>query len=226
MQEQNNNAPDPIEVKVHEEIKTKDIPPGGKDDYVATGEDMAKSLLEQRVEVASWFIPPHNIKSREVVDADIERVMKDGQKMLEMCIVGNGVYATASAIAHTQLTKDDPLRFFVFADGMIVINPVILSHTQAFVDRNEGCMSFPGELPKKVLRFNKITAKYQAIAIREKSGEKTYYLSPAVEVTYTGNISNVFQHECGHLNGCNIYDKDYSAYKSILKGVDNNNDRV
>jgi hypothetical protein len=34
----------------------------------------------------------------------------------------------------------------------------------------------------------------------------------------SGGPSHVFQHECGHLNGCNIYDEDYSPDRSIGMG--------
>jgi hypothetical protein len=40
-------------------------------------------------------------------------------------------------------------------------------------------------------------------------------LSKPISEDLGGGNSHVFQHECGHLNGCNIYDDNYEASKSI-----------
>jgi peptide deformylase len=111
------------------------------------------------------------------------------------------------------------MRFFILRDGYLIVNPEIIKHTRHPVEKEEGCMSFPEEPSITVKRYNKVVVKFQAI-IRAKDTDTdrepgTLYLSDFREDELDGHIANIFQHECGHLNGSNIFDLDYSPEKAI-----------
>jgi peptide deformylase len=183
-------------------------------------EEAVKKVLERKVFLADKYVKPHNKKSRKVTEEDLDRVLEDAPIMHEMCLVGRGDYTTAYAIAHPQINDEDPLAFYVTFEGQIVINPHIINHTRHFVDKREGCMSYPEEPMKTVLRYNKVTARYQTVVTNvekdEKGEDKTVYkLSPDVETKYEGAEAQVVQHECSHLLGHNIYDEGYSGDKAI-----------
>jgi peptide deformylase len=134
-----------------------------------------------------------------------------------MCNLPRGKYSGISALAHSQIEDKDPLRFFVFPKGLVIINPVITAHTKAPIFKTEGCMSYPDEEAKiMVPRYNKVTATYQTLARKDENSEPV--LSGQITEELNGGAAHVFQHECGHLNGCNIYDKDYDPEKSIGLG--------
>lgn len=177
-----------------------------------------QKVLERKVILSNKYVKPHNIPGRKVEDKDIPRLLKDATFMHEMCMVGRGDYTTAYAIAHTQVEEKDPLAFYVTIEGMIIINPVIVRHTNQLLDKREGCMSYPEEPMKVVLRFNKVTVKYQTLVQEaEKEGEeaKDPVLSPIAETGYTAQQAQVVQHECSHLLGHNIYDENSSAMDAV-----------
>lgn len=102
------------------------------------------------------------------------------------------------AIAHCQFDKDNPLTFYVYANGDCVVNPVILSvkeKTKTF--HSEGCLSFNHYDEIKVERYRIIKA--------------SYVLLQNMKLTYVKkNISElaayVMQHEIDHFNLKTIYD--------------------
>lgn len=212
-----NKNPEPgetLEVFVYENVGLAELTPGGVTTPTPpsmTRDEIIKKVLERKVELSSKYAPPHNKKSRLVVNDDIERVLKDAEIMHEMCLVGRADYTTAYAIAHPQIDDKDPLRFYVTSAGQIIINPTITNHTNQFLDRKEGCMTWPGEPMKTVLRYNKVTLSYQTLVYREVDGKKVMKLSPVVETGYSGKDANVVQHELQHLNGKCIYDENASA---------------
>jgi peptide deformylase len=211
--------PNTFEVSVHEEVGLKELTPGGDPDAPKemTKEQVIEMVLKRRMELTDKYVEPHNKKSRQVTNEDVPRVMEDAKLMHEMCMIGRADYTTAYAIAHPQINDTDPLRFFVTADGQIVINPVITNYTQQFLDKKEGCMSFPEEPMKEVFRFNKITVKYQTLVYKSKDGlpVEDPRLSPVVESHFSSNESQIWQHECQHLNGSNIYDENANALDAI-----------
>jgi peptide deformylase len=139
--------------------------------------------------------------------------------MHEMCMVGRGDYSTAYAIAHSQINDEDPLRFFVTVKGEIYINPVIVSNHHELNQVQEGCMSYPEEPMKTVVRFKKITAKYRTVAhkVNSQTGEEVAepYLTKEIVSDFDGMMSHILQHECQHLNGWDIYSDGSSALKAI-----------
>lgn len=216
----------PLKVKADETINTKDVPPGTplSQTLREQEESLPKEEVEKRQKVmleytrlSSRYCAPHNKKSRWVTADDLEKVLADGRDLVAMCNLPRGKYSGIAALAHPQIDATDPLRFFVFPNGMVVINPVITSHTRTPVKKNEGCMSYPDEPIKQgVERYNKITVTYQTLTKRDKDDNPS--LSDPVTETLNGGQSHVFQHECGHLNGSNIYDADYSPEKAIYLG--------
>lgn len=212
-----------LKVSVSEEIKSNDVPPGTPAHAAQQikEEGLPKDEVEKRQKVMleytrliSRYCKPHNKKSRWVTEADIPRVVADGKDLVAMCNIPRGKYSGIAALAHSQIDDQDPLRFFVLPNGMVIINPVITDHTKTPIFKEEGCMSFPDhDIKKMVPRYNKVNVTYQTLGRKDENSEPQL-TKPATEYL-TGANSHVFQHECGHLNGCNIYDEDYSADKSI-----------
>lgn len=238
--------PKPLEVRVHETVMTKDVPPGTPAQHevnvadsvnvqdVPPGapkmtlaqieENLPKEELEKRQRImleytrlSGRYVAPHNTKSRWVTPEDLPRVLADGKDLVAMCNLPRGKYSGISALAHSQIDDKDPLRFFVLPNGMVVINPVITNNTKAEIFKDEGCMTFPdNDIKKNVARYNKVDVTYQTLARADEKSDPT--LSKPISEALSGGQSHVFQHECGHLNGCQIYDDTYEAKKSIGLG--------
>jgi hypothetical protein len=163
----------PHEIKVTEQIKIGERPPGTpRLTHKQIEEALPKEEVEKRQRImleftrlSSRYCPAHNKKSRWVGAVDIPRVLSDGKDLVAMCNLPRGKYSGIAALAHSQIDDKDPLRFFVLPNGMVIINPVIMTHTKAPITKAEGCMSFPdNEIKKDVTRFNKITVNYQTLA--------------------------------------------------------------
>lgn len=218
----NNEEPEVLKVTVSESVGLKDVPPGGQAPTLKEiEENLPKEEIEKRQKImleytrlSSRYCEPHNLKSKWVTDADIPKVLADGKDLVAMCNLPRGKYSGISALAHSQMDDKDPLRFFVLPTGMVIINPVIVNHTNTIIPKAEGCMSFPDrDIIKDIPRYNKITVRYQTLATIE--GSDLPVLSKIVTEGITGGSSHVFQHECSHLNGFNIYDEVYPATSSI-----------
>lgn len=154
------------------------------------------------------IISPHHARSREITDADIERVASETQEMLRLVNEPIGMYPAGYALAHSQITDEDPLRFFVTNPNYeqirsgniptVIINPVIINHTNQVIDKDEGCLSF-AKLPMvKTQRWNKITVNFKWLDSNKK-------LNTVMAEKYSGMIAQIFQHECDHLDGKYIY---------------------
>lgn len=144
-------------------------------------------------------IKPHRKKSRVVNlrnEEDRKRIIQDTKPMLELCKTKSGIYNGALAIAHCQITDNDPLRFFVTESGSVYINPQILQHTRTTIDSEEGCYSYPDRKPIVVKRFNKINVVYEGISF-----------DGIMQENISGKLAKVFQHEIDHFNAIYIYDK-------------------
>lgn len=216
------NDPNTLQINVSEAIKIGDVPPGTP---APTLKQIEENLPPEEVEkrqkimleytrLSSRYCDPHNIKSRWVTKDDLPRVIADGKDLAAMCNLPRGKYSGIAALAHPQIDNKDPLRFFVLPNGMVVINPVITSSTKSHVFKKEACMSFPDkDVIQELPRFNKITVTYQTLALVD--GNPDPVLSKTITETLNGGISHVYQHELGHLNGCNIYDEDYAPERSI-----------
>lgn len=214
------NEPDTLKIQVNDSVKTSETGlsiPVNKPveiDKAKLEEDGKKIMndeiaryYEESMKFLQRYVPPHKTKSRLVKDSDIDHVISEGKVMLELCRIPHGTYGNANAIAHSQIEDKDPLRFFVTNNGLVIINPIIISHTKFPIDRLEGCMSYPSEPMKSVSRFNKVTVRYQMLT---KNSDDKPMISKPQEVTYGGKIGEVFQHEVQHLNGVYIYDPFHS----------------
>lgn len=217
------DKPETLKIEVSELVKatavgigsqtsTGDILTVDKEKLVEDGKkvmnDEIARYYEHSMKHLQRYVPPHKVKSRWVKHSDVERIISEGQVMLELCGIGHGAYGNANAIAHSQIEDKEPLRFFVTNNGLLIINPVIISHTNYPVFKTEGCMSYPSEPMKTMIkRFNKITVRYQML-IKDES-EKPIISKPQ-EITYNGTLAEVFQHEVHHLNGVYVYDDFYT----------------
>lgn len=180
-------------VITNEDASLIDIVPKGGD----TPADHTIKLLKR-------IVPPHEKISREVTDADVPKVIEEAYVLRDLCIIRNGLYGSAYAMAHPQIDDTDPMRFFVFQDGRVIINPRITLATKFQVDSDEGCMTFPTEPMKVVGRSHKVTVEYRTLL---RDGEKQV-LSPQVEGHFSGRESKIFQHEIDHMDGKYIYTKE------------------
>ncbi len=177
--------------------------------------DKEENKKEEVVDYVSKIIPSHDIKSREVKEEDIPRVVEDGKVLFNMCFTQYDKYSGAYAMAHPQITKDDPLRFFVLANKEIVINPVIVNKTKHPVDSVEGCITFYHLPPKIVQRSHKMQVSYITLN-KEANG-----FTERRTVDLSGRDAFVFAHEIEHLDAKYIWEEEYNREKMIenLKGL-------
>lgn len=112
--------------------------------------------------------------------------------LIELCNSPLGDFPSAVALAHCQVEHEKPKRFFVFANGEVIINPKIIKRDNKF-KHTEGCMSFPFRNTKKVPRFKNIVVTYN-----KKNGEE-------VTESKEGLVACIFQHEIDHMNGRSIF---------------------
>jgi len=145
-----------------------------------------------------YYVLPHRKISRDVTDADIERVKEYAEVMRAMCHRKYGVNPGAFAIAHPQVDDQDPLRFFVTHENLIVCNPKIIRKTQVPVKRTEGCMTFPFSRPVDVMRSHKCEVEFQVL----EDGK----LGEVQRQNLSGRDAQVFQHETEHLDGKYVYE--------------------
>jgi peptide deformylase len=144
-----------------------------------------------------YYVKPHKKKSRLVLPKDIKRVLHDAKTLHSLCSMPVGIHSGGLAVAHSQITKNDPLNFFVIQNGEIIINPKIVRHTKHTIDSEEGCLSFPDLTRKTVQRWNKCEVQYQKI-----EGNR---LSELISENLTGIRAKIFQHEIDHAECKYIY---------------------
>jgi len=157
--------------------------------------------LLTKTSMTSRYVKPHKKVSRAVSMQDLELVATDAEVMIRMCREQHGVHMAAFAIAHSQINDADPLRFFVLANGMVILNPVITRHTNVPMNKEEGCMSFP-DLGKTTLpRYTTIEVEY---ALLIKLGGRPAF-SKKHQEKLKGMEAQIWQHEVDHMNGKYIY---------------------
>jgi peptide deformylase len=164
---------------------------------------------------ACQIIPKHEVISRLVKPEDLERVYKDAEEMYKLLFQRHGLYNLFYAIAHPQITQDDPLRFFVvnnkleeFKDwrSIVIINPVIIKHSNYTVENEEGCMTFSKSPMTKVNRWQKIQVEFSDLNFKKREDGKFQPVIGARRcLDLTGKIAKVFQHEQDHLDAKYIY---------------------
>ncbi len=134
--------------------------------------------------------------------------LKDAEDIKKLIDGGfsRGNYSTAFALSHCEVCEN-PLNYFVVSQKLVdekifksrvVVNPIILEYDEKLtVSLLEACMSVPFRRPKRMERYLKIKVKYQII-----EGEK---LSADIVEEVDGVKAHIFQHQCDHNNGLNIY---------------------
>jgi peptide deformylase len=132
-------------------------------------------------------------------------LLKDANDMVIICQIPIGLASGGKALAHTQINDKDPLNFFVLAGGMAIINPEVVNHTEALVERDEGCLTHPFKPSKTMKRYNKVTVKFRTLCGPGPGGLPE--LTDIKEDNLNGEIANIFEHEIAHLNGHCIYDE-------------------
>lgn len=217
-------TPGTLSLNVHEAVVMSDVPPGTPAPSLKEREEgLPKEEIEKRQKImleytrlSGRYCPPHNTKSKWVTNEDLPRLLADGKDLVAMCNLPRGKYSGIAALAHPQMDDKTPLRFFVLPTGMVIINPVITTHTKTPVDKKEGCMTFPDSDIVTVARYNKASATYQTL--ERLNDDSDPVLSKPITEALSGGMAHVFQHECGHLNGSQIYDADYHEDKAIGLG--------
>ena len=112
---------------------------------------------------------------------------------------------TSIALHHSQVDPE-PFNFFVIKRAVVkakpneivvVVNPKILERSPEKDFVLEGCISFPFRPDKRVKRNRRVKVSYQ---IPDDKGELV-----TKEEWVEGLMAYVFQHECQHSHGQNIY---------------------
>lgn len=156
---------------------------------------------ETQKELIKNYVSPHKKISRDVLDTDIERVVKDAHIMYNLCFCLRGICFGGEAVAHSQINDKDPLNFFVTKNKKIVINPEITRHSNYTVEKIEGCLSFPDKRPINVNRWQKCDVKYATIG--ERDGQPIIIQNVVEKLS--GKEAEVFQHEIDHCKGILIF---------------------
>lgn len=176
-----------------------------------TDEEKALAWQEEQKTLILRYVAPSPIKSREVTEADIERVREEAIIMHKLCFVRHGQFPSAFAIAHTQICNEDPLNMFTTREGLTVINPKITRHTSALVYALEGCMSFPDAQQALAGRWYKIEAEYDILV-----KDNDIYKFKKQIAKLKGLEARIFQHEYLHLLGKYCHDKDLNEFYKTL----------
>ena len=156
--------------------------------------------------------PPHKKQSRLVKDKDMDKIRELLEPLFQLCHKPIGKFPGGKALCHCQIESDDPLRFFVLADGSAVINPEIVMKERPTISQ-EGCLSWPFRDVKKVRRFYKISVNFKHLRIpltkKEKLMQKfkkgNLILKEYKGKIIEGDLAFIFQHEIDHFNGNTIY---------------------
>lgn len=160
-------------------------------------EAQKKDIVDHMLELQSKIVAPHTKVSREVTEADLDRVLKDTEILYELCYVPTGLYEGAIAMHHAQIDDQDPLNFFVTVEKELIINPVITRHVNYFTDSKEACMTFPNNPEIIVQRWHKIEVTHKTVTV-DPDDEKKFKLSNEMVSAYSGRKSFVVQHEIYH----------------------------
>ena len=155
--------------------------------------------------ITSLIVAPHSVKSREVLVEDIPRVVETSQALYLLCYEPNGLYARAFAMHHSQIDDKDPLDFFVTQDKRIIINPVIVTHSEYTKDHKEACMTFGHLPPVTVQRWQKIVVRYVTV-MTDPEDEKKFVFSGSIKADLSGPDAFMFQHEMDHGQAKYIYE--------------------
>lgn len=157
------------------------------------------------------LIEKHETISRLVTNEDIPKVLEEADKIVPLLNKPIGIYRNFFAIAHPQIEKDRPMRFFVVNANapeffgyrsVVIINPVILKHTNSTIDSQEGCATF-AKLPMvTVQRWNKCEVEFSPLVF-DKNRQPA--MGERIKLSLSGKVARIWEHEIDHLNGIYIY---------------------
>lgn len=138
--------------------------------------------------------PILHIHALSVTDDTMDKALAAMELFPAMMETHNGMGLAAPQVGIS-------LRFFVINYGgrtYNCINPEIIKWDTKTDVGNEGCLSYPTDLPLPITRTERIKVRYT-----DATGKKcTHYMQ--------GTMARVFQHELDHLNGITYLDR----YKS------------
>ncbi len=141
--------------------------------------------------IAIYPEPVLRRKAKHLTEINRETYQRVAE-MLELMYQAHGIGLAAPQVGWS-------VRLFIIdangssAEEKVFINPTIIEETGE-VNKEEGCLSFPGIL-SKVTRAQKIKAHAYNL-----KGQK-------IEVEAEGLDARAWQHELDHLNGCLFIDK-------------------
>lgn len=161
-------------------------------------------MIKETENFLSKLVKPHPKVSREVLESDIERVVKEANILYNLCFTKNGLTSGAYAMASPQIDDQDPLRFFVTARKDLIINPVIVRHTKHTVPSKEGCYSFPERQPIIVQRWHKIEVEFRTLIVDPDNKDK-YKFSSLLKENLSGKEAKIWTHEIDHLFARYVY---------------------
>jgi len=156
------------------------------------------------------IIPIHYTISEPVITWD--QIKEKARELVEY--INTGTFHTKPmALSHCQVSER-PFSFFVvhkdfvdsgMFDHQIIINAVIETGKD-IVRVKEGCMSFPHRKEKNVDRYSTITVRYliPTLPIPDCFTVSECMLKEVKEQC-TGVKAELFQHECSHTQGKNIF---------------------
>lgn len=162
------------------------------------------------------IINPHKVMSNEVTKHDVKRVYQEALKMYPLLNKRHGFYNKHFAISHQQITDKYPLRFFVVNDRMdefkgwesaIILNPIIVRHTENTIDSKEACMSFSKMPMRTMQRWNKCEVRFSFLLAEDPENEEDPkpFIGPRITKNFNGILSRVCQHEIDHFACQYIY---------------------
>ena len=160
------------------------------------------------------IINPHNNVARLVQPEEANKVFQQAELIFDLLNKPIGLFGSFYAIAQPQCIDAAPLRFFVVNPSkdifktwksVVIINPVIVKHTEATIESEEGCASFALLPAKKVQRWNKCVVEYTPLEFIEENDQTTAVFGKRVTRECFGKVAKVMQHEVDHLDCKYIY---------------------
>ena len=142
------------------------------------------------------------------VDQFDERLAEEADAMVDTMFRERGIGLAAPQVGMTKrllvaLQMKDPED--VDAEPLVLVNPVVLSRSNATWEYEEGCLSIPGVVGR-VERSKETVVRYQDVDGDEHT------------IQASGMFARILLHEIDHLDGRLFVDYLSSAQKSLIKG--------
>lgn len=156
------------------------------------------------MKIIAYPHPTLRYKSKPIrrVDKELRQIVAE---MFELMYAAKGVGLAANQV-------DLPIRLFVAnlesnpktCEELVFINPVV-SMPKGSEEQEEGCLSLPG------LYGNVIRPKQVRVAAYNLQGQE-------IDITATGLLARVVQHELDHLDGVLFVDRMTDMARSNIRG--------